>query len=83
MQANPHYARVIGTRVYSDVSILIYAALSIHVGVYIYTHTYIYISLCIHIHLSVYMYTYIENKETDSLLTYIVSEELIISNTEK
>ena len=29
MQANPHYARVIGTRVYSDVSILIYAALSI------------------------------------------------------
>ncbi|KAJ8796997.1 hypothetical protein J1605_001807 [Eschrichtius robustus] len=30
MQANPHYARVIGTRIYSDVSTLIYAALSIY-----------------------------------------------------
>lgn len=30
MQANPHYARVIGTQIYSDVSTLIYAALSIY-----------------------------------------------------
>lgn len=35
MQANPHYARVIGTRVYSDVSILIHAALSIRVHIYV------------------------------------------------
>lgn len=27
MQANPQYARVIGTRIYSDVSIVIYIAL--------------------------------------------------------
>ena len=32
MQANPHYARVIGTRIYSDVSILIYVGLGIYIS---------------------------------------------------
>lgn len=63
MQANPHYARVIGTRVYSDVSILLYAVLSIREFVCVcvecvvcacmyrfHTHTF----KCVYVHFLIY-----------------------------
>lgn len=59
MQANPHYARVIGTRVYSDVSTLLYAVLSIRE--FVCMCCVLYVCVCIgsiHTHLNVYMCTF-------------------------
>lgn len=59
MQANPHYARVIGTRVYSDVSILLHAVLSIREFVHVLSVLYVRVCIgSIHTHLNVYMYTF-------------------------
>lgn len=66
MQANPHYARVIGSRVYSDVSILPCA--TPHISKYINTCT----------HLSVHIGS-TQSQGIISELVHLFSEELIIS----